>query len=312
MSGNVLDYIAKGVNSNYGESFSTGYNQGAKRKLAQQEQNALEQYRQQNLAQQASENAGLMDYRNRSLAQQAEEAKARIALGREQMNHRDINPMDQRIENAARIHLLPGSPEYMDYVLTGGYTSGGGKGGSVSGEILGRIGMGERFLSRVPDIEKRIDAVYGPKGQGLAENLASRVKQYAGYGEGTAIANDISSGSDALVRMLTGAGMHEQEAQAYAKRYNLTPGATYEQMKQRFGNLRGDLRASIDAIKAGKNITSADLPGNGGGDVGYGGSVGGQTVSPRAEAEAAIARTPAAREEIIKKAKALNIDTTGL
>lgn len=31
MSGNVLDYIAKGVNSNYGESFSTGYNQGQER-----------------------------------------------------------------------------------------------------------------------------------------------------------------------------------------------------------------------------------------------------------------------------------------
>lgn len=88
-----------------------------------------------------------------------------------------------------------------------------GPGTQVPGEIAARVGLADSFLGQAPDLRKDIAG-------GAVTGLSDRAK--AGWYDASKQANimrKMRSGTDALQRMLTGAGMPNSEAEAYANRY---------------------------------------------------------------------------------------------
>lgn len=119
----------------------------------------------------------------------------------------------------------------------------GGPAEEIPGELAARLGMAKSFLERAPALRQRLangDAT-GPWDQRMARN---------GIGETGQVYQELQSGVDVLMRLLTGAGMNQTEAEAYAKRY--LPGTmdTAETAVQKLDRLTEELRAS--ASEAGK------------------------------------------------------------
>lgn len=88
----------------------------------------------------------------------------------------------------------------------------GGPAEEMPGELAARVGMAKSFIARAPDLRRKIQdgQVTGWWDQAVAEG---------GYGEKGQIYQDLQSGTDALMRLMTGAGMNETEARQYASRY---------------------------------------------------------------------------------------------
>lgn len=89
----------------------------------------------------------------------------------------------------------------------------GGPGEQIPAELAARVGMTESFQQDLPEIKRKIASgiLTGPIDRATAGNLDSS--------EGAAVYRKIQSGADALMRLLTGAGMNQAEANAYAQRY---------------------------------------------------------------------------------------------
>lgn len=204
-------------------------------------------------------------YRTQSLGLERE----RIGLDRERLAYDkgEGNIYDKRAKAAVRYGLVPGTPAHQRYVLEGSLPDVT-KTGNVEGEVAARIGLGQRFLDRIPDIEKRLDATFG---DATGYDVNQRTELYFNAGEAGAIKRDIQSGADALRRMLTGAGMNPGEADEYANRYSIGPLDKYETMKQKVANLKGDLEYTRNAVAAGKKISLDQLAG---GNAASGGTTG--------------------------------------
>lgn len=89
----------------------------------------------------------------------------------------------------------------------------GGPGEQLPAELAGRIAIADSFLGQAPDIRNKLEsgAVTGWFDRFQAGNNASS--------DQAAVFRQMQSGSDALQRLLTGAGMTESEAAIYAQRY---------------------------------------------------------------------------------------------
>jgi len=88
----------------------------------------------------------------------------------------------------------------------------GGPGEQIPGELAARVGMSESFLGQLPEIRKKVAS-------GAVTGWVDRAMSGSGAGEGANTYRQIESGTDALMRLLTGAGMNQTEAAAYARRY---------------------------------------------------------------------------------------------
>lgn len=89
----------------------------------------------------------------------------------------------------------------------------GGPGEQIPGELAARVGMAESFQKQLPEIKRKVQggSVTGAFDRGVAGWFDSS--------EGANTYRQIQSGADALMRLLTGAGMNQAEAAAYAQRY---------------------------------------------------------------------------------------------
>lgn len=88
----------------------------------------------------------------------------------------------------------------------------GGPGEQIPGELAARVGMSESFAGQAPALRERLHSgeMTGP--------IDSLMGQF-GMGARGETYRQLQSGTDALMRLLTGAGMNETEARAYAERY---------------------------------------------------------------------------------------------
>jgi hypothetical protein len=80
----------------------------------------------------------------------------------------------------------------------------------LPGEIGARVGLANEYFKRFPRIEADLKSK-DPKSVGPIDGL--------GFGQSGAIQRDIKLGSEAMIRMLTGAGMNKEEAENEVRQY---------------------------------------------------------------------------------------------
>lgn len=87
----------------------------------------------------------------------------------------------------------------------------------IGQELAPRVGLAKSFISTIPQIRQRID-----RGDVGIENTGNHVKALANLGEPGETKRMMDAGAEALIRMLTGAGMPASEAAETALQYRLT------------------------------------------------------------------------------------------
>lgn len=113
----------------------------------------------------------------------------------------------------------------------------GGPGEQIPGELAARVGMSESFAGQAPALRERLQSgeMTGP--------IDSLMGQF-GMGEQGETYRQLQSGADALMRLLTGAGMNETEARAYSERYLPTMKDTPETAVGKLDQLMRELESA--------------------------------------------------------------------
>ena len=113
----------------------------------------------------------------------------------------------------------------------------GGPGEQIPGELAARVGMSESFAGQAPALRERLSSgdMTGP-----IDNLMAQF----GIGQRGETYRQLQSGTDALMRLLTGAGMNNTEAKAYAERYLPTIKDTPESAAGKLDQLMQELEAA--------------------------------------------------------------------
>ena len=120
----------------------------------------------------------------------------------------------------------------------------GGPGTHISSEVAGRVGMANVFLRDVPSIKKNV-------ADGLVTGTNFIVAK-TGRGEQGQTLRQIQSGTDALLRTLTGAGMPQTEAEKYVARYEPNIQDTAEVVGKKMEQLEKELRSIEETIMRGR------------------------------------------------------------
>ncbi|WP_439625935.1 hypothetical protein [Shinella sp.] len=134
----------------------------------------------------------------------------------------------------------------------------GGPAEEIPGELAARLGMAKSFLERAPALRQKLanGDVTGPWDQRFAQN---------GIGERGQVYQELESGVDVLMRLLTGAGMNQTEAEAYARRYLPGSADTADTAVQKLDRLTQELQAT--ASEAGKGRGGFQSPRQRGGRI---------------------------------------------
>lgn len=121
----------------------------------------------------------------------------------------------------------------------------GGPGEEIPGELAARLGMSKSFLEKAPDLRRKLanGDVTGWWDQRFALN---------GIGDRGQIYQELQSGTDALMRLLTGAGMNESEARAYSERYLPTGRDTADEAVSKLDRLTRELQATAEEAGKGR------------------------------------------------------------
>jgi hypothetical protein len=125
----------------------------------------------------------------------------------------------------------------------------GSKGEQVSAEVAARVGLADKFAEDAPKLRKEIES-----------GKLSGSDYYLGRGEAGAIYRRIEDGAEALVRNLTGAGMNQTEAEAYAKRFLPGNFDTQATVLEKLRNLEENLTAVRRRVMTGRGVTAGDAP----------------------------------------------------
>lgn len=193
-------------------------------------------------------------------ADQALEIQKLAALRREHPANYEPDP-----SAPGALRPIPGGPEdpaMIERKKAAENSSKAEKAQPLGGELASRIGLGNQFLDNdLPDIRKKIDN--GELGGGWVNPYSAyaSAQMATGTGEPGAISRRVSTGIDALMRNLTGAGMSQSEADAYAARYRPKWNDSVPTIKDKLGGLEKDLKATRDAALAGRNIHDPALTG---------------------------------------------------
>ncbi len=129
----------------------------------------------------------------------------------------------------------------------------GGPATQIPGELAARVGLSGDFLEQAPKLKERIKA-------GEVTGLIDVNRAQQGIGEQGEIYRQLQSGTDALMRLLTGAGMNETEARQYSERYLPTWRDTADSAATKLDNLVRELGATRDTAMRGRG--AADPAGN--------------------------------------------------
>lgn len=167
----------------------------------------------------------------------------------------------------------------------------GGPGEQIGGENAGRIGIAKSFLDDLPGIR---DQVQAGGATGIVDALAGR----AGFGQAGQLYARIESGADALQRMLSGAGMPESEAAAYARRYMPSVKDTPDIVMQKLSRMESELSNQMAIVTRGRGNIMA--PGTAGATSGSPGLVPGSDAGGGMTAPAPVrrARNPQTGETV--------------
>lgn len=127
----------------------------------------------------------------------------------------------------------------------------GGPGEQIPGELAARVGMSESFAGQAPALRERLQSgeMTGP--------IDSLMGQF-GMGARGETYRQLQSGTDALMRLLTGAGMNETEARAYAERYLPTMKDTPDSAVGKLDQLMRELEAAKGMAMRGRGGAQQD------------------------------------------------------
>jgi hypothetical protein len=132
----------------------------------------------------------------------------------------------------------------------------GGPGEQLSPEVSGRLGMADNFLRQAPALREEISkgGVTGP-----SDLTEARVNDQS---KQASVLRKIKSGTDALRRMLTGAGMPASEAADYVKRYEPTYTDNAASMTDKLDQLVNELEAIRESSTRGRGGAQETAPEN--------------------------------------------------
>lgn len=132
----------------------------------------------------------------------------------------------------------------------------GGPAEEMPGELAARVGMAKSFIAKAPELRQKLanGEVTGWWDQSLAEG---------GYGDRGQIYQDLQSGVDALMRLMTGAGMNQTEAEQYASRYLPTKRDTAAEAANKLDRLVGELEATANEASRGRGGFQSPRQGSG-------------------------------------------------
>lgn len=121
----------------------------------------------------------------------------------------------------------------------------GGPGEKVDAEVAGRLGLAKSFLGQLPDIKQRVEAggITGP---------IDAAQAYFGVGDPGEIRRQMDSGAEALLRMLTGAGMNKEEAGQYVRRYQFSPTDKVSTVLSKLNQLERELNSVGETVGKGR------------------------------------------------------------
>lgn len=121
----------------------------------------------------------------------------------------------------------------------------GGPGEKIDADVAGRLGLAKSFLGQLPDIRRRIEA-------GEMDGVTGAVTGKLGMGGAGELRRQIDSGAEALLRMLTGAGMNKEEASQYVRRYQFDPTDTRGTRLSKLGQLERELNTVGETVGRGR------------------------------------------------------------
>lgn len=101
-------------------------------------------------------------------------------------------------------------------------------------EVASRFGLANEYFKRFGGIEKDLRSK-DPKSVGFFDSM--------GFGQSGAIQRDMKLGSEAMIRMLTGAGMNKEEAENEVKQYLPAPSDSAATVLDKQRRLRSALRS---------------------------------------------------------------------
>jgi hypothetical protein len=121
----------------------------------------------------------------------------------------------------------------------------GGPAERVPAEVAARSGMSKSFIDQAPSIRSALAA-------GELSGPANAAKGLAGIGRQGELRRQIDSGSEALLRNLTGAGMNESEARNYVRRYQFSATDGPQQQVSKLDQLLRELQYVETEIRRGR------------------------------------------------------------
>lgn len=129
----------------------------------------------------------------------------------------------------------------------------GGPGEKIDAEVAGRLGLAKSFLGQLPEIRKRIAA-------GEMTGAIDAGQAYFGMGGPGELRRQIDSGAEALLRMLTGAGMNKEEAANYVRRYQFSPTDKSTTVLSKLSQLERELNSVGETVGKGRGGWSLNKP----------------------------------------------------
>jgi len=158
---------------------------------------------------------------------------------------------EQRQTIAKNLGMDPADPKTRNWIASGGSLNEEGK--PLPAETAAAIAMGGKFLDEAPAIRAKIAS-------GMAtDTLTGKVKTYLNAGEQGEVARKVKSGTEALLRALTGAGMGIAEAQKYVERYEIQPTDSSTGALSKFDQLQDELTRREQEAFRGRGGVPRDL-----------------------------------------------------
>ena len=154
--------------------------------------------------------------RNYYLDQGDKRAQEQLELQRQQAARKAVpNNFEVDPDNPNGVRPVVGGPEDPAYVARRKQAEASAKTAeekALPAELGARVALSQSFLDAVPELRAKVKA-------GGVTGIWDRSMAEAGRGEQGEILRRIRSGSEAIVRNLTGAGMNQSEAEARVKQY---------------------------------------------------------------------------------------------
>ncbi|QOG23160.1 hypothetical protein [Bradyrhizobium sp. SEMIA] len=117
----------------------------------------------------------------------------------------------------------------------------------IGDEIVARIGLAKSFMSTLPELRQRVE-----RGDVGIENWQNHAQAIANVGTPGETKRMLDAGAESLIRLLTGAGMSQTEAEQNAAQYRITPRDTKFTITSKINGLERHLTAMGELLGKGR------------------------------------------------------------